>query len=72
MVKLCGIKLHSDHCQCVGCSEGDVRLAGGMNYAEGRVEICINEEWGTVCDQMWSTTEASVVCRQLQFTSNGK
>ena len=49
----------------LGCTEGEIRLVDGANFTEGRVEICLNDEWGTVCDQTWNTTEASVVCRQL-------
>ena len=48
-----------------GCTSGEVRLVGGTSNAEGRVEICLNDEWGTVCDQMWGVIDAGVVCRQL-------
>lgn len=44
---------------------GNIRLMGGANVTEGRVEICIDSEWGTVCDQTWGLTDARVVCRQL-------
>ena len=43
----------------------------GTNYTEGRVEICLSNEWGTVCDQMWNVTEATVVCRQLGLAYAG-
>ena len=58
-------------CIHLGCTEGDVRLIGG-NSREGRVEICHNAEWGTVCDQTWDSTDAGVVCRQLQMAYLGK
>ncbi len=35
------------------------------------MEICLSDEWGTVCDQMWNTTAAAVVCRQLGLVSTG-
>jgi len=54
-----------------GCAEGEVRLAGGPNDFEGRVEICFNDEWGTVCDEMWDVTDADVVCRQLGLAQTG-
>ena len=53
------------------CANGDIRLSGGVSDTEGRVEICYNATWGTVCDNMWGSTNADVVCRQLGFSSTG-
>ena len=39
---------------------------------EGRVEICISDVWGTICNGMWDNNDAAVVCRQLQLNSVGK
>lgn len=55
----------------LACSNGELRLEGGAQATEGRVEICVNNTWGTVCDDGWGTNDASVVCRQLGFSPVG-
>jgi len=53
---------------CVeSCVDGNTRLVGGRNGAtdEGRLEICRNNEWGTVCNEDWDLTDAWVACQEL-------
>ena len=53
------------------CSNGDIRLAGRSAVNEGRVEICYQNQWGTVCDDGWDIFEAKIVCSQLGYPSIG-
>ena len=54
------------------CPEGDVRLRGPNSAFGGRVEICIEQSWTTVCNAYWDNQDASVVCRQLGFSPYGR
>ena len=59
-------------------NEDSVRLRGrgrprsrGRMPSSGRVEVCIEGEWHTMCDQFFNTADATVVCRELGFSDNG-
>ena len=56
----------------VSCMNGAVRLQGSRLKYQGRVEVCWNETWGTVCDFFWSSSDAKVVCKQLGFSGQGR
>ncbi|KAJ1526154.1 hypothetical protein ONE63_009314 [Megalurothrips usitatus] len=48
------------------CAEPmELRLAGGANQTEGRLEVRVYGEWGTVCDDDFTEAAAMLVCRQL-------
>ena len=47
------------------CSDGSIRLSDGFIEQEGRVDVCINGVWGSVCTEGWDQTDAHVVCTQL-------
>ena len=57
---------------CTDIQNGSVRLVDGSSPYEGRVEVCNNGQWGTICDRgYWNYQDAMVVCRQLGFRTAG-
>ena len=60
------------------CSDGELRLVGSSDdiqagTREGRVQICINDAWGRVCDSLFGREDAAVVCEQLEgFQRDGE
>ena len=48
------------------CVHGDVRLVNGISDLEGRVELCLDNVFGTICDvTLWTLDDANAVCEQL-------
>ena len=56
------------HAFILGCISGDIRLVGyGSSKNQGRVEMCYNNQYGTLCSYAWDINEAIVICNQLGF-----
>ena len=57
------------HTTLSGLQQGSLRLAATSitYFYAGRLEIYVNEEWGTVCDNGWGNNEAIVACKQMGF-----
>ena len=52
--------------------KGDIRLVGGRYLWEGRVEIFLSGDWGTISHDGASHTNAVIACRQLGYNTYGK
>ncbi|XP_046745946.1 uncharacterized protein LOC124403977 isoform X2 [Diprion similis] len=52
-----------EHCE----APFELRLSGGSNLLEGRVEVRHHGIWGTVCDDDFSDKAATVICRSLGY-----
>ena len=46
-------------------------ITGGQ-LRVGRVEVCSEGRYGTVCDDTWDYEDASVICSQIGFSRYGK
>ena len=51
------------------CNDWDLRLVNGTTPQEGRVEVCFNNTYGSICHDQWNDNDATVVCRDLGFSS---
>ena len=69
--------LYSNFFNCMfsepgSCEEGTIRLANGVIEQEGRVEVCINGLWASICDKSWDKTDAHIVCREMGYPELGE
>ena len=56
---------------CEECDEGAIRLSNGDTDLNRRMQVCIENVWGTVCADGWDTRNTRVVCRQLGRSIEG-
>ena len=54
------------------CLNATLRIVDGPNDLEGRLEVCLNNVWGTVCGTSWGNNNAAVACRQLGYQPTGE
>ena len=64
-------------CDSLCTTDGEVRLVNGATNDQGqtyqgRVEICLDGEWGTICDDQYDVNDAKTICRQLGLPTESK
>ena len=65
--------LHTGNGESQACStDGAMRLVDGSTVSEGRLEICHNGQWGTICNQGWTDSRATQVCSRLGLPTYSK
>ena len=63
------LKFHT----CIGIVGGSLRLVSSFSSydtSSGRLEIYLNGQWGTVCNDLFGSTDANVACRQLGYSGS--
>ena len=61
-------QIRSEHILYTDCNEQEIRLVNGSDQRSGRVEVCLDGRWGTVCDDGWDVNDATAICRQHTHT----
>ena len=58
-------------CLIASCKDGDLKLVGAISENEGRLEVCLDQRWGTINGDGWTHTDTQVACRQLGYSTSG-
>ena len=68
------VYLHTDFdTEASNCTTGDMRLVGSDDGDDGRLEVCVNSAWGTVCSDEFDSSDAAVACEALGgYSGSGK
>ena len=64
-----GIYCRNVTANTTGCTHKHIRLVGSQNANEGRLEVCDQGTWSSICNIY--TPTVSTVCRQLGYTKYG-
>ena len=54
------------------CEDGDLRLDTRDAIVGGRLDVCYDGIWGSVCNEMWTDLDVRVACNQLGLPSTGE
>ena len=55
----------------IPCVNGTLRLRDGYSSRNGRLEVCVNEVWSTICGTDFTDELAGVACAALGASSEG-
>ena len=53
------------------CIDGQTRLVDGPAFYEGRLEVCMDNQWLSVCDASFSSAAAYDVCNNRLLLNGG-